>query len=197
MFQVRINGTSSPINGQGLPKITDLIELIKSSIDPSHMIVRLQLNGKELKEQEWQFPPAQFGESDILEVETGLPENFVRERMSLIPAVLENIFILFRGSRQSFQAGDMNEGNRIMVAAVKDLHAFFGWYSSLVRLVPEASRQQYDIGAQVDELTKVCKEICQQQLYQSWWALGNSLEMRLEPALDKLEAHFRKIIRAQ
>jgi hypothetical protein len=47
----------------------------------------------------------------------------------------------------------------------------------------------------VTEISETCKKICQQQLYQSWWALGESLEKELEPKLDKLEDACRKAAR--
>ena len=34
-------------------------------------------------------------------------------------------------------------------------------------------------------------KMSQQQLYQSWWALGETLEKELEPKLDKLEDFCR------
>jgi hypothetical protein len=43
----------------------------------------------------------------------------------------------------------------------------------------------------VEDIAECCKRICQQQLYQSWWALGETIEKELEPKLDKLEDFCR------
>ncbi|MEI7489443.1 MAG: hypothetical protein WCJ72_18910, partial [Chryseobacterium sp.] len=50
----------------------------------------------------------------------------------------------------------------------------------------------YDIEKQVIEIGEVCQKICQQQLYQSWWALGETIEKELEPKLDQLETFCRR-----
>ncbi|MDZ4785474.1 MAG: hypothetical protein SGJ02_05295 [bacterium] len=197
MLQIRVNGQSSPYKAGSLPKITDVIELIKGSIDPAHIITGLRINGRDLTEGEWQSSPTQFCETDILEVDTGTTEQFLSERLAVTPNLLENIYILFRSCRQSFQAGSMEEGNRIMVTGVNDLKAFFEWYCMLLRMVPAESKGKYDIKPQLDELTTICRDICQQQLYQSWWALATTIQERLEPALDKLESHFRRNVCTQ
>jgi hypothetical protein len=56
-------------------------------------------------------------------------------------------------------------------------------------------RDRLDISTQVQDISETCKKICQQQLYQSWWALGESLEKDLEPKLDKLEDVCRRVAR--
>jgi L-rhamnose mutarotase len=61
--------------------------------------------------------------------------------------------------------------------------------------VPESSRSKLDISSEVQDISETCKKICQQQMYQSWWALGESLEKDLEPKLDKLEDTCRKVAR--
>jgi hypothetical protein len=76
--------------------------------------------------------------------------------------------------------------------AVDTLRAFFEWYGTLMQLVPEGERTRIDISSQVREISEICKRICQQQLYQSWWALGESLEKELEPQLDRLEDTCRR-----
>ncbi len=197
MLQIRLNGQSAPLRADTLPKITDVVELIKGSIDPAHIITGLRINGRDLTDAEWDHAPTQFGETDILEVDTGTPGQFLQERLEVTPSLLENIYILFRSARHNFQSGGTEEGNKILVVAVRDLKAFFEWYCALQGVVPTELKHKYDIKPQMDELTVICRDICQQQLYQSWWALATSLEERLEPALDRLEGHFRKSICSQ
>ncbi len=197
MLQIQLNGKSSGLRANTLPRMTDVIELIKGSIDPNQIITGLRINGRDLTEAEWQSSPGQFVETDILEVETGTVDEFIRGRAEVTPNLIENTYILFRSSRQSFQAGDMQEGNKILIVAVRDLKAFFEWYNMLLEVVPLAQKAKYDITPQTEEITNICKDICQQQLYQSWWALATTIQERLEPALDKLEQYFRKLGVAQ
>jgi hypothetical protein len=191
MINVKINGEESSVGGESSSKVTDLVELIKSIIDPDHMITSILINGRDLAEDEWYSTVNQLGTS-IIEVETGTPEEFVADRLSKSSDVVRACYVEFRDARKGFQEGDMNIGNQRLVTAVNTLKAFFEWYKTLVTLVPEEKREFFNMEKQVSEISDVCKRICQQQLYQSWWALGESLEKELEPKLDALEDFCRK-----
>ena len=188
---IKINGLESGIRTTGLSTMGDLIELIKGSIDPEHMITGLLINGRDLADAEWNANLGQLG-TVILEVETGSPQEFVASRFAQAADVVRTCYIDFRDARKCFQGGDMARGNQRLVHAVNTLRAFFEWYGTMCELVPESERANYDLGPQVNEISEVCKRICQQQLYQSWWALGETLEKELEPQLDKLEDFCRK-----
>lgn len=194
MISVRINGEDSPLRTDGLLKIADIVELIKANIDPEHMITAILLNGKELSDDDWLSTTNRFGTA-ILEVETGRPEDFVVDRMAQASEVVRSCFLQFRDARKAFQDGDMQSGNQRLVNAVNTAKAFFDWYGTIVELAPVQERGKYDISPQVSEISSICKTICQQQLYQSWWALGETLEKQLEPRLDKLEDHLRQFAR--
>lgn len=196
MVAVRINGEDSTgVKSDGLTRFGDLIELIKSTIDPDHMITSILLNGRDLEESEWQMAPAQFGTA-ILEIETGTPESFVAERMSGASEIIGKCYMEFRDARKTFQANEPQTGNQKMIQAVNILKAFFQWYGTLLELVRPEKRGALNIDKQVSEISEVCKKICQQQLYQSWWALGETLEKELEPKLDALEDHLRRVTKA-
>lgn len=195
MISVRINGEDAPLRTDGLSKIADIVELIKANIDPEHMITDILLNGKELQDEDWLGTTAKYGTA-VIEVHTGTPESFVTERMSQASHVVQSCYLQFREARKAFQDGDMQTGNQRLVQAVNTAKAFFDWYATIVELAPKDKRSMYDINPQVSEISTICKNICQQQLYQSWWALGETLEKQLEPKLDKLEDHLRKFARA-
>lgn len=194
MISVRINGEDSPLRTEGLLKIADIVELIKANIDPDHMITAILLNGKELQDDDWVATTSKYGTA-IIEIETGTPERFVAERMSQASEVVRSCFLQFRDARKGFQDGDMHTGNQRLVQAVNTAKAFFDWFATIIELAPVDQRKNYDISPQVTEISAICKTICQQQLYQSWWALGETLEKQLEPKLDKLEDHLRKFAR--
>ena len=191
MVSVRINGSDSALKADGLGSIAEVIELIKASIDPEHMITTLNLNGKELEDSDWSATTKQY-ETVVLEVETGTPKEFVSTRLGMAWQIVRSLYNEFRDARKLFQAGNMMGGNKKLMGAVNTARAFFEWYGSMMNLVPEAERSAYDIIPQVTEISEVCKRLCQQQLYQSWWAIGETLEKDLEPKLDGLEDHCRK-----
>ena len=98
----------------------------------------------------------------------------------------------FREGRKSFQEGSMQAGNQKLLSAVNTLQAFFEWYGTLIELLPEDQKDNFRINSHIDAIAGICKRICQQQLYQSWWALGETIQKELEPKLDELETFCRK-----
>ncbi|MEY4669776.1 MAG: hypothetical protein RL518_2475 [Pseudomonadota bacterium] len=194
MLRVRINGEQTDVNCSAVPRFTDLIELLKVSIDPEHMMTSILIDGRELSDEEWSQNTAQLN-GEVLDIETGRPEAYVADRIQDASRVVRSCFFEFRDARKGFQDGDMITGNKRLKSAVDTLRAFFEWYGTLLQLVPNANRSKLDITPQVQEISETCKKICQQQLYQSWWALGESLEKDLEPKLDKLEDACRRAAR--
>lgn len=191
MVQVQLNGEDAPIRADGCSELTQIVELVKAVIDPNHMITGILLDGEPLDDSDWTKPVSRL-ETSIIEVETGSPEDFVGERLAKAPDIVRSCFFEFRAARQQFQDGRSTEGNRQLLQAVEALQAFFQWYGTLLELMPEDRRTDYDITEMVEELSVICKGICQHQLYQSWWALGEALQTRLEPQLDALEGRCRQ-----
>lgn len=194
MLRVRINGKYTDINCTSVARFTDLIELLKMSIDPEHMMTSILIDGRELSDEEWSQSTAQLT-GEVLDIETGLPEDYVVDRIQDASRVVRSCFLEFRDARKGFQDGDAVTGNKRLKSAVDTLRAFFEWYGTLLQLVPTPKRSKLDITPQVQEISETCKQICQQQLYQSWWAVGESLEKELEPKLDKLEDVCRRAAR--
>jgi hypothetical protein len=194
MLRVAINGRCVEMNLNNVPRFTDLLELVKAQIDPEHMITAITIDGRELNDEEWGYTMQQL-QGDTLAIETGHPEVYVAEKMQDASRVVRSCFFEFRDARKGFQDGDTVSGNKRLKVAVDTLKAFFDWYGTLVQLVSGPKREKLDISPQVLEISETCKKICQQQQYQSWWALGESLEKDLEPKLDKLEDACRRAAR--
>ena len=194
MLRVRINGQYTNVDSASVSRFTDLIELLKVAIDPDHMMTSILIDGRELSDEEWSHNVAQL-QGEVLDIQTGFPEEYVAERIQDASRVVRSCFFEFRDARKGFQDGDMIVGNKRLKSAVDTLRAFFEWYGTLLQLVPTQKRSKLDITPQVQEISETCKKICQQQLYQSWWALGESLEKELEPKLDKLEDACRRAAR--
>ena len=193
-MKIYINGEEAVYNTNTSLKFTDLIELIKASIDPDHMITSLSIDGRDIAESEWSMTLGQIA-AESLDVCSGSPEIYVAERMNEASSVVRSCYLEFRDARKGFQDGDSQDGNRKLKIAVDTLRAFFEWYGTLVMLVPEGNREKIDITSHVQDISETCKKICQQQLYQSWWALGESIEKDLEPKLDRLEDVCRRVVK--
>lgn len=191
MVAVRINGDEANIQCGASSRFTELVELVKSIIDPDHIITDICVDGRDLSEGEWQGPIAQFGTS-IVEIKTGRVDEYIQGKMAATPELVNDLFLLFRQARKLFQCGGSFQGNQALADAVRTTKAFFEWYSSMLQLAPAHERASYDIEKQVFEIGEICKKICQQQLYQSWFALGETIEKELEPKLDQLETFCRR-----
>lgn len=194
MMRVSINGRFVDLCLTAATQFTDLLELVKAQIDPEHMITAITIDGRELNDEEWNMSVGQLS-GNTLEFLTGHPDTYVTEKLQDASRVVRSCFFEFRDARKGFQDGDTITGNKRLKVAVDTLRAFFDWYGTLVQLVSETKRDKLDITPQVTEISETCKKICQQQLYQSWWALGESLEKELEPKLDKLEDACRRAAR--
>jgi len=192
-MKIFINGTEAEVRTDNLSQLAEVIEIIKTVIDPEHMITTILIDGRELREPDWASSLAQFSDSNM-EIETGKPEEFVNARLAASSNVVRACFLEFRDARKFFQDGKMQQGNQRLVEAVHTLQAFFEWYSTMLELMPKERRPQYDIRQKAEEISEVCKKICQQQLYQSWWALGETLKSELEPKIDQLEDFCRGFV---
>jgi len=185
-----INGQEAGLNTDGLSNMGEVIELLKSMIDPEHIITSILLDGRELTDEDWNAHASRLSTS-ILEVETGRPREFAKARLAIASDIVRSCFMGFREARKCFQDGDMQSGNQNLIKAVNTLQAFFQWYSSILQLLPEEEQAPYRIEPHVERIGATCKRICQQQLYQSWWALGETIKNELEPELDNLEDFCR------
>lgn len=191
MVGIRVNGDESGVSVGSLNTIAEVIELIKATIDPEHIVTSILIDGRELSDADWNANLNQFGTA-IIEFETGTPIDFVNQRLGVCPELVSTIFLHFRDARKQFQAGDMAGANKKLGQAVTELKAFFGWFMSMVELLPEEKRQEFSLKSSIEQITATCKTICQQQLYQSWWALGETIKSQLEPQLDEMEDICRK-----
>lgn len=191
MVAIRINGTDSPVRTDGLPRFTDIVELIKTVIDPEHVITDMRINGEVLSDEVWASSTATLGTS-IIEVETDTVKQFVEDRLIQAPGVVQACYVQFRDARKAFQMQGQILGNKKLATAVGTLQAFFSWYATFFPLIPAHEQPQYDLDKYVKSIVEISNKICQQQLYQSWWAIAQTIEKELEPQLDELENFCRK-----
>ena len=192
MVSVRINGEVSGIRTEGLPKVTDLIELVKASIDPDHMITAISIDGGPVSDEVWNGSILAV-QNSVFDFLTGTPLQYVSEQLLRSPAAAQACYVQFRDARKTFQGGDTTGGNQKLIIATDTLKAFFDWYVMLMQLLPESQREALSIEQNAAEIMNSCKGICQLQLYKSWWALGESIQNELEPLIDKLEDRCRQI----
>jgi len=187
MIKVTIDGQPMQASLSGINSMPDLIEFIKASIDPESIISGIFIGGRPLAEVDWRVPLSVQGDS-VLEITTDTQGHFLSDRLDQAGAVVDLIVNEFVIAREAFQAGKTDEGNRAFSKAVQDLHAFLGWYDGILQMLPsKAEPQQTSFRAQIDIITRTCEQLLQQQLYHSWWALGETVKRDLEPQLVSMK----------
>jgi len=185
-MKITINGEETEFNTDSLFRFTELVELIKSNIDPEHMITNILLDGSELTDKDW-FSSINQIKDCKLEILTGTPQNYAAERFAMAASIIRACFMDFRAARKYYINGKNQLGNDSLVVAVKNLQAFFQWYASLSELLSAEEKEKYNIDSYVRDISETCKKICQHQIYQSWMGLADTLKHELEPKLEELE----------
>jgi len=188
MIKVIIDGNEFSAGLDRVKTMSDLVELVKVSIDPDSIITSMLLNEMELTDADWRAPLSVQGDS-TLAIATGSKENYVEQRLETSVLYLEHIINEFKHSRACFGEGASNDGNVAFGTAVNDLRAFISWFQAVLELLPtvwENEKQSYN--DKLVEVSGTCEQLLQQQLYQSWWALSDTMEKKLEPQLCELKS---------
>ena len=164
----------------------DLVEFVKSIIDPETIITELKINNFSLTENDWHMPLVAMLNRKISFV-TGPLNEYVKDRISNAPSLVDEITVEFSTASNAFHSGASQEGNIHFVNAVKDLNEFLKWYSSLLDLKPEMRNEQTKFLEDMNDLFKICETLHQQQVYQSWWNAGETINNQLKPKLAQIK----------
>ena len=187
MITVTVDGRPFSYQIDSTKSLGDLLELVKSSIDPDTIVTKILLDEKQLTDSDWRVPLAKQG-GKSLEIITGTKQVYVDERLSSASMYLDKIIRSYGQARVLFKNGDIQPGNSALSAAVNDTKAFIEWYQTILQLIdnpPEAEVAKFEDA--VNQLTDTCEQVLQQQLYRSWWQLADLLERKLEPQLEQIK----------
>ena len=184
MVTVEINGEVAITDTSAISTMGDLIELVKATIDPETIITDLKLAGKNLSDTDWRVPLSVQGTS-TLEVTTGSRDAYIIGRLHSAPELLEAITEEFDKVKDCFKDSMVEKGNKLLGTAVGDLDAFIKWYEAILAMLTEEVYKQYEDSLEKTAvaISATCEQLVQQQLYQSWWALGETIESKLIPEL--------------
>ncbi|MCC6220824.1 MAG: hypothetical protein IT291_06260 [Deltaproteobacteria bacterium] len=198
MISVQVNGQALAADYSRITTMPDLVEFIKANIDPDSIIVDLAISNKPLSEIDWRVPLSVQGDS-IMQVSTASKEEYLKHRLSISIEYVDKITEEFRIARENFQNGRVIDGNGSISKAVTDLEAFLSWYNTVILMLPEARQASVKNGysEKIKDITSTCDQLLQQQLYQSWWAIGETLEQRMEPTLGELKTYCQEISQGQ
>ena len=187
MINVTVDGRPFSYQIDSTKTLGDLLELVKSTIDPDSIITKIVLDEKQLTDSDWKIPLAKQG-GKSLEIATGTKQVYVDERLSSASMYLDKIIRSYGQARILFKNGDVQPGNSALQVAVSDTKAFIDWYQTILQLIdnpPEAEVTKFEEA--VTQLADTCEQVLQQQLYRSWWQLADLLERKLEPQLEQIK----------
>lgn len=186
MITLTVDGSNFPVNPGSVKTIAELVELVKASIDPESIITSVVIDGNELTESDWRVPLSVHGNSAVA-INSGSRMEYVHRRMETAPIYVERIGESFLKSANLLRNGDITGGNTEYAKAVGDFKAFVSWYDTLLKMMPvkaEGELEKYN--ATIRDITDVCEQLVQQQLYKAWWAIADTVEKRLLPELSAL-----------
>lgn len=186
MIQVTINGKEQFSGNVPARTLPDLLELVKTTIDPDHVIMAVSYNGHVPTDDDWRAPLASQQELRI-EVISGTMNEYVAEKLQTAEACFQFVIDKFALARENFEAGLHREGTKVFAAAIKDLQASLEWVTSVLAVpTPKTTSVKDEFNRHVGEISLTCEQLLQQQLYQSWWAISETIEGQLNPGLAKL-----------
>ena len=185
MIKVKVDGSDWTQDLAAARTMSELIELVKASIDPDNIITSITINGTDPVESDWRVALTVQGDSTV-EISTGSKGSYINERLGTAVLITEQLINEFTRARSLYQEGISKDGNTAFGRSVNDLKVFLEWYYSVLALVPGAQSAREEFRTRVSEVTSICEQLFQQQLYQSWWALGQTIQNQLEPKLGSL-----------
>lgn len=196
-MKVSLNGAPFPYPPEAIKTMGELVELVKSNIDPETIIIDLRKDGKILSDNDWRQSLAAQTEAS-LEIRTGSKQEYIEERLSSASLYLDKIIRSFSQARLLFKNAEIQPANNELSKAVNDMKAFIEWYQTILEMVSNPPEQEVEVFEKsVLTLSETCEQILQQQLYRSWWAIAESLEKKLEPQLEQLKFACLGVFRTQ
>ncbi len=186
MLQVMVDNSELSFEASRLRTVGELVEYIKSSIDPDAIILSLTKDDEPLSENDWMMPLQSFNQSRF-DIVTGSKNDFVKNRLEMVEPILEEMHHNFSEISRFFKQGEEEKGHEPFASSLNDLNAFVGWLHS-VYLVDEElfSMELQEFEAIIEGLKKTCLDVQAYQMQQSWWNLGDILDLKVLSTLEQI-----------
>ena len=185
MVQIQIDGKPFVVEQSGARTLGDIVELVKSTIDPDTIIMSLLLEGGSLAESDW-FTPLIQQNGKRLDVTTGTRRDFIADRLSLASDLLVAVTAKFSDVDRLYGSGLNLAGSSALSAALKDLHSYIHWYFGVLELDSKLKETVIvELNNEIGELKNICDQLFQHQLYNAWQGISATIKDRLIPELNK------------
>lgn len=185
MVQIQLDGKPLVLEQSAARTLGDLVELVKTNIDPDTIITSLLLEGNSLAESDW-FTPLVQQHGKRLDVTTGTRREFLADRLSMANEFLSAVMQKFSDVERLYSSGLNLAGNSALSAALKDLHSYVNWYNGILELDPKLrDTVVVEFNSEISELKLICDQLFQHQLYNAWQGVSETIKSRLIPQLEK------------
>lgn len=188
MVQILVDDTELSLEAATLGTVGELIEYVKSSIDPDAIILSLTRDEEPLSEADWKCPLSSLSQSQV-RITTGSRTTFYQDRLQLTGAIAETLSDTFAEIAKLFKTGMQNNAHEAFATSLEDLNAFVGWFYSILSMDEQIfATELSDFTQMVEEFKGTCMFLQQQQLKQSWWAIGDIIEQQIIPLMDRCKS---------
>jgi hypothetical protein len=186
MPNIMVDNTELNLEVSKLRTVAELVEYIKSSIDPDSIILTLTKDDEPLSENDWIMPLQSFRQSKF-KITTGSKGEFVRERLEMVDAVINEMYDSFSRISKLFKHGVEDEAHEPFAQSLNDLNAFVGWLHSVYSVDEEIFGQEIsEFEIIIEELKNSCVDVQSFQMQQSWWNLGDVLDLKILSTLEQI-----------
>jgi hypothetical protein len=171
-----------------LGTVGELIDYIKANIDPDAIILSLTKDESPLSDNDWLMPLASFKESKF-EIVTGSKVDFIRNRLEMVDSLVMEICENISNISNSFKRGLENQAHESFASSLNDLNAFVTWLHSIYLIDEEMfSSNIKEFEKIIEDLKGTCLDIQTCQMQQSWWNLGDILDVKVIATLNKINS---------
>jgi hypothetical protein len=187
MLQIMVDNTELKLEISRMRTMAELVEYIKSSIDPDTIILSLTRDELPLSDNDWSVPLTSFGESKV-EVMTGSKMEFVQDRLKMSESLVDQIYESFTDLSKLFKHGMEDQAHEPFAHSLNDLNAFVGWLYSVFSVDAELFGDEIiEFEGIVDDLKKICVDIQRYQMQQAWWNIGDVLDLKVISNLEQMK----------
>jgi len=187
MVQVYLDKNSLPAEVANLATVGELVEYVKSTIDQETIIISLTKDDQPLSDSDWKRSLSSLKDSKV-DIRTGSKLEFVKNRLDTVQELVDAVMKDLGNISGLFKANRSQEANNNFSNSLEDLSALMNWMYSILSMEPEKLVAEVnEFSGIVKDLKFACGQMQQQQLFQSWWALGETLDKKVMPLLESIK----------
>lgn len=195
MLQVMVDNTELKLEVSNMRTMAELIEYIKSSIDPDLVILSLTKDEEPLNDNDWVAPISALGNSKV-EVTTGSKFELIQDRLKMVDPILNELISNINEISKLYKFNMEEKAHEPFGRSLSDLNAFVNWILSIMTIDEEIFKEDIvEYHKLVNGLKSICVDIQTQQMQSNWHQLGDILDLKLVSLLEEIRELTNKSIK--